>query len=64
MEKLIPISTEKRTISEPFECPHCAGHVIFDDSYLEQVSLIITCPYCNSKVYVHDDDIEHEESYE
>lgn len=32
----------------PFECSKCGGHLMVDATYLDQVSLKITCPYCQN----------------
>lgn len=44
------------TFEGPYECPRCHGHVMLDSSFLEQVSLRVTCPYCRSKVEVIDEE--------
>lgn len=35
-------------LSGPIECVTCGGHLMVDDSFIDQVSGTITCPYCGT----------------
>ena len=30
----------------PYECSNCGGHMMLDATYLDQVTDMVTCPYC------------------
>lgn len=47
-----PVSYEKVRLTEPFECPFCAGHMTVDWSYLEQAECTIQCPYCTEELLI------------
>lgn len=38
----------------PYECPCCEGHIMLDATFLDQVSTIVSCPYCSNTIYVKD----------
>jgi len=40
----------------PYECPCCGGHMMLDATFLDQVSTIVSCPYCSNTIYVKDTD--------
>ncbi len=44
--KWIPITVGDMEWEGPYQCEACGGHVIFDATYLDQVSLSTKCPYC------------------
>lgn len=50
--KLVP--KEKTELMGPYECPTCAGHMMLDATYLDQVNEIVTCPYCKSRITPED----------
>lgn len=47
-----PVPRDDVEIEGPYECPHCAGHVMLDATYLDQVELKVVCPYCRRVLYV------------
>lgn len=47
---LIPVDKEKCELEGPFECPTCAGHMMLDVTFLDQVEPTVTCPYCKHEV--------------
>ena len=38
-----------------YQCPHCHGHVMLDATFLDQVGLIVNCPYCPEKIEILED---------
>ena len=40
-------------LTVPLECPCCGGHVALDETFIEQVSDGVVCPYCNTWVRVN-----------
>lgn len=52
------VSYDKCELEGPYECPWCGGHIMLDVTYLDQVSTIINCLYCNNVVYVSDKPVE------
>ncbi|MHC4458554.1 MAG: hypothetical protein ACYS0I_16000 [Planctomycetota bacterium] len=50
MKSLRVVPIEKTALEGPYECPKCGGHLMIDVSYLDDVSGIITCPYCTAQV--------------
>jgi DNA-directed RNA polymerase subunit RPC12/RpoP len=47
---LIPVDKDKCELEGPFECPTCAGHMMLDASFLDQVTTELVCPYCRHDV--------------
>jgi len=40
------IDATQTELEGPYQCPACNGHVMFDATFLDQVSKEVTCPYC------------------
>ena len=40
------VSCSKCELEGPYECPWCGGHIMLDATYLDQVSTVLKCPYC------------------
>jgi hypothetical protein len=42
---------KKTELIGPYEC-ECGGHLMLDATFLEQVSSVVTCPYCKRRAKV------------
>jgi len=42
----VPVKKDKCELDGPFECSVCHGHLMVDFTFIDQVSDVITCPYC------------------
>ena len=42
------VSQDDCELEGPYECSMCAGHMMLDATYLDQVGTTLTCPYCNN----------------
>lgn len=45
---------ENTELCGPYECPHCAGHMMLDATFLDQVNEIVSCPYCKGRITPED----------
>ena len=48
------VSCSKCELEGPYECPWCGGHMMLDATFLDQVSTVLECPYCDYTIYVED----------
>ena len=48
----IKVDPAKCELEGPFECPYCAGHVMVDCTFIDQVDDFLCCPYCRREVEV------------
>jgi DNA-directed RNA polymerase subunit RPC12/RpoP len=44
----------------PYECPDCHGHIMFDSTFVDQVSHVVTCPYCEEQMIIPEDQSDQE----
>lgn len=52
--KLVP--ADRTELEGPYECPFCGGHVMLDTTFLDQVKLETTCPYCKKEVTLSEEE--------
>ena len=41
------VNKEKCELEGPYECSACGGHIMFDSTFLDQVTEELNCPYCD-----------------
>lgn len=41
------VNTGKCEFVGPFECSACGGHIMFDATFVDQVTENMNCPYCD-----------------
>ena len=52
------VDANKCSLEGPYECGQCGGHVMVDGTFVEQVSDVITCPYCESKCIIEPEETD------
>jgi len=52
MDEFLLVCKEKCVMEGPFECPYCAGNVMFDWEVLERGIDRVFCPYCNREALI------------
>jgi len=41
------VNTGKCELVGPFECSACGGHIMFDATFIDQITEELNCPYCD-----------------
>ena len=54
MERAKQINQDNCELEGPYECGFCAGHMMLDATYLDQVTQVVTCPYCSELLNIPD----------
>ena len=52
------VEKTKCELEGPYECTHCGGHLMIDSTYLDQVNMMILCPYCGTNESIIDNEEE------